>query len=59
MSSTFRFRCSSLGLIMTDAQSIDEQYVTEEVAEIQRRKKRTDAEKALIQSLKAKSLARS
>jgi len=57
MSSTFRFRCSSLGLIMTDAQSIDEQFVTDEVAAIQRKTKRTDDEKALLQSLKDKSLS--
>lgn len=57
MSSTFRFRCSSLGLIMTDAQSIDEQYVTEEIAAIQRKTKRTDEEKAILQALKDKSLS--
>ena len=57
MSNTFRFRCSSLGLIMTDAQSIDDQFVTEEVAAIQRKTKRTDEEKALLQALKDKSLS--
>jgi hypothetical protein len=57
MSSTFRFRCSSLGLIMTDAQCIDEQFVTDEVAAIQRKTKRTDEEKALLQALKDKSLS--
>lgn len=57
MSNTFRFRCSSLGLIMSDAQSIDEQFVTEEVAAIQRKTKRTDDEKALLQALKDKSLS--
>jgi hypothetical protein len=57
MSNNFRFRCSSLGLIMTDAQSIDEQFVTEEVAAIQRKTKRTDDEKALLQALKDKSLS--
>lgn len=57
MSNTFRFRCSSLGLIMTDAQSIDEQFITEEVAAIQRKTKRTDDEKALLQALKDKSLS--
>ncbi|MEX5744688.1 hypothetical protein [Massilia sp. X63] len=57
MSRNFKFRCSSLGLIMTDAQSIDEQFVTEEVAAIQRRTKRTDDEKALLQALKDKSLS--
>ena len=57
MSNTFRFLCSSLGLIMTDAQSIDEQFITEEVAAIQRKTKRTDDEKALLQALKDKSLS--
>lgn len=57
MSQTFRFRCSSLGLIMTDAQSIDERLVTPEIAEIQRRTKRTDEEKATLQALKDLSLS--
>jgi len=57
MTNTFRFRCSSLGLIMTDAQSIDEQFVTTEIAEIQRKKNRTDEEKSMLQALKDKSLS--
>lgn len=57
MSQTFRFRCSSLGLIMTDAQSIDDRLVTSEIAEIQRRTKRTDEEKATLQALKDLSLS--
>lgn len=57
MSPAFRFRCSSLGLIMTDAQSVDDQFVTEEIAAIQRKTKRTDEEKALLQVAKDKSLS--
>lgn len=57
MSNTFRFRCSSLGLIMSDAQSVDDQFVTEEIAAIQRKTKRTDDEKALLQAAKDKSLS--
>lgn len=57
MTYNFRFRCSSLGLIMTDAQSVDEQFVTEEIAAIQRKTKRTDEEKALLQMAKDKSLS--
>jgi hypothetical protein len=57
MNNTFRFRCSSLGLIMTDAQSVDDQYVTEEIAAIQRKTKRTDEEKAILQVAKDKSLS--
>lgn len=57
MSKTFHFRCSSLGLIMSDAQSIDDQFVTDEVAAIQRKTKRTDEEKAILQALKDKSLS--
>jgi hypothetical protein len=53
----FHFRCSSLGLIMTDAQSIDDQYVTDEIAAIQKKKVRTDDEKALLQAAKDKSLS--
>jgi hypothetical protein len=53
----FRFRCSSLGLIMTDPLSIDEQHVTEEIAAIQKKKSRTDEEKAVLQAAKDKSLS--
>ena len=55
--SNFKFRASSLGLIMTDPRSIDDRWVTPEVAEIQAKKKRTDEEKALLQSLLDKSLS--
>lgn len=57
MTPAFRFRCSSLGLIMTDAQSVDDQFVTEEIAAIQRKTKRTDEEKAVLQAAKDKSLS--
>jgi hypothetical protein len=53
----FHFRCSSLGLIMTDPLSIEEQHVTDEIAAIQRKKTRTDEEKALLQAAKDKSLS--
>jgi hypothetical protein len=53
----FHFRCSSLGLIMTDAQSVDDALLTEEIAAIQRKTKRTDEEKALLQAAKDKSLS--
>ena len=55
--SDFRFRCSSLGLIMANAQSVDEQYVTDDIAAIQRKTKRSDEEKALLQEAKDKSLS--
>lgn len=55
--SDFRFRCSSLGLIMANAQSVDEQYVTDEIAAIQRKTKRSDEEKSLLQEAKDKSLS--
>lgn len=57
MPNDFRFRCSSLGLIMTDAQSVDEQFVTDEIAAIQRKTKRTDEEKAILQTAKDQSLS--
>lgn len=57
MKPVFRFRCSSLGLIMTDAQSVDEQFVTDEIAAIQRKTKRTDEEKSLLQAAKDASLS--
>lgn len=57
MTPAFRFRCSSLGLIMTDAQSVDDQFVTEGIAVIQRKTKRTDEEKAILQAAKDASLS--
>jgi hypothetical protein len=53
----FHFRCSSLGLIMTDPLSIDPDQVTEEIAAIQKKKTRTDEEKALLQAAKDRSLS--
>jgi hypothetical protein len=42
---------------MTDAQSIDDQFITEEIAALQRKTKRTDEEKAILQAAKDKSLS--
>lgn len=53
----FKFRASSLGDIMGDAQSIDPQYLTEELATISRKTKKTDEEKAMLEPLKVKSLS--
>jgi hypothetical protein len=51
------FRCSSLGLIMTDAKSIDDRLLTPEIAEISRKTKKTDDEKLMIQGLLERSLS--
>lgn len=51
------FRCSSLGLIMTDAKTIDDQLLTPEIAEISRKTKKSDDEKALIRGLLDHSLS--
>jgi hypothetical protein len=51
------FRCSSLGLIMTDAKSIDDRLLTPEIAEISRKTKKTDDEKQMIQGLLERSLS--
>lgn len=53
----FVIRCSSLGKIMTEPVSIDEQYKTPEVREILAKRKREDHEKALIDSLLEKTLS--
>lgn len=42
---------------MTDAQSVDDQFVTDEIAAIQRKTKRTEDEKAILQVAKDKSLS--
>ncbi len=55
--SGIRFRCSSLALIMTDAKSIDESLLTDEIAAIARKTKKTDEEKQLIQGLLDQSLS--
>ena len=52
-----KFRCSSIGKLMTEAQSIDMALRTPEVEEVIAKKKRTDEEKALIASLKNKTLS--
>lgn len=51
------FHPSSLGLLMTDAQSIDPELLTPELAVISRKVKKTDEEKALLQPLKEMSLS--
>ena len=53
----FKFRASSLGRIMTDAQSIDPALLTEDLATISRKTKKTDEEKALLAPLKEQSLS--
>lgn len=52
-----KFRCSSLGLLMTDAKTIDERYLTPEIATISRKTKKTDEEKELIAGLLEISLS--
>lgn len=53
----FKFRASSLGRIMTDAQSIDSALLDDELAAISRKTKKTDEEKALLAPLKERSLS--
>ena len=53
----FKFRASSLGRIMTDAQSIDPALLDDERAVIARKLKKTDEEKALLAPLKDRSLS--
>lgn len=53
----FKFRASSLGKIMTDAQSIDPLLLTEETAAIARKKVKTDEDKAILAPLKDRSLS--
>lgn len=52
-----KFRCSMLGLLMTDAKSIDEYYLTPELVAIQKKTKKTDEEKALLVPLLEASLS--
>lgn len=52
-----KFRASSLGLIMTDPQSIDPAYLTDELATIQRKTKKTDEDKAILAPLWDRSLS--
>lgn len=53
----FKFRASSLGLIMADAQSIDPALLDDETAAIARKTKKTDADKAILEPLKLASLS--
>jgi hypothetical protein len=53
----FKFRASSLAEIMGDPMSIDPQYLTDELASISRKTKKTDEDKALLAPLKLKSLS--
>lgn len=57
MKQPFRFRASSIGKIMSDAQSIDPALLDEELAAICRKTKKTDEEKARLAPLKEKSLS--
>lgn len=53
----FKFRASSLGRIMTDAQSIDPTLLSEDLAAISRKTKKTDEDKALLAPFKDQSLS--
>lgn len=53
----FKFRASSIGLIMSDAQSIDAALLTPELQVIARKTKKTDEEKALLEPFKVMSLS--
>jgi hypothetical protein len=53
----FRIRCSSVGKIMTEPMQVDDRFRTPEVEEIIAKKKRSDEEKALLQSLKLQTLS--
>ena len=50
-------RCSALGPLMTEPLQIDARFLTPEVEEIVKKKKRSDEEKALITSLKEQCLS--
>lgn len=52
-----KFRASSLGLIMSDAKTIDDRLMTPEIAAISRKTKKTDEEKAILQPLLEQSLS--
>jgi len=52
-----KFRCSSLGLIMTDAQSIDASLLTDELAVISKKKVKTEEDKALLAPFWDRSLS--
>lgn len=52
-----KFHPSSLGLIMTDAQSIDVSLLPPELVEISKKARKTDADKELLQPFKEASLS--
>ncbi len=52
-----KFRCSSLGKIMTEAKTIDPALVTDDVRRIMASKKRTEEEKAILERLKLYTLS--
>lgn len=53
----FKIRAHEIGHIMSDAQSIDPALLDEKTAEIARKTKKTDDEKALLEPLKIASLS--
>ena len=50
-------RCSSIGKLMTEAKSIDPRLITDDIAPIVARTKRTDEEKALLAGLQEQTLS--
>lgn len=54
---SFKFRASSLGKIMAEAQSIDPDLLDEDTAVIARKVKKTDEDKAILAPLKDRSLS--
>lgn len=53
----FKFRASCLGLIMSDAQSIDVSLLPPDLVEIAEKARKTDADKALLAPYKEQSLS--
>lgn len=53
----YKFRCSSIGKLMTEAVSIDEKFRTPIVEAIIAKTKRSDEEKAIISDLKRRTLS--
>jgi len=54
---THKFRCSSLGLIMTDVQSIDPDLLDADTLAISKKKVKTDEDKAILEPLWDRSLS--
>lgn len=52
-----KFRCSSLGKLMTEPKTIDPALITDDVRRIMASKKRTDEEKELLERLKLHTLS--